>query len=100
MNSYERIVSTFAQQLEDGDHISFISGNILVVTELVSLVSCMYVYNLHGDFAEGNFFDNFSTHCYFQCHKHLCLYNLLTYIGFLKLQLQLKVMDPRQIKTS
>ena len=42
MNSYERIVSTFAQQLEDGDHISFMSGNILVVTELVSLVNCMY----------------------------------------------------------
>ena len=84
VNSYERIVSTFAQQLEDGDPISFMSGNILVVTELVSLVICMYVCNLHGDSAEGNFFDNFSTHCYFQRHKHLCLYNLLTYIGFLE----------------
>ena len=84
MNSYERIVSAFAQQLEDGDHISFTSRNILLVTELVGLVICMYVCNLHGDFAEGNFFDNFSTHCYFQRHKHLCLYNLLTYIGFLE----------------
>ena len=74
-------MSTFAQQLGDGDRVSFTTENILVVTELVSLVICMYVCNLHGDFAEGNFFDKFSTHCYFQRHKH---YNLLTYIGFLK----------------
>ena len=31
----------FSQQLDGGDHIPFMSGNILVITELVSLVNCM-----------------------------------------------------------
>ena len=49
----------FSQKLEGGDHIPFMSGNILVVTELVSLVNCMYMYDLHADFAEGFFFGQF-----------------------------------------
>ena len=40
VRSFERIVSIFAQQLEVGDRISFMTENILFVAELVSWVAC------------------------------------------------------------
>ena len=42
MRSYEEIVSMFAQQLEGGNRIPFMTENILVVTELVSLDACKH----------------------------------------------------------
>ena len=42
VRSYEEIVSMFAQQLEDGNQIPFMTENILVVTELVSLDICKH----------------------------------------------------------
>ena len=42
MRSYEEIVSMFAQQLEAGSRIPFMTENILVVTELVSVVACRH----------------------------------------------------------
>ena len=42
MRSYEEIVSMFAQQLEGGSRIPFVTENILVVAELVSVVACRH----------------------------------------------------------
>ena len=42
MRSYEEIVSMFAQQLEGENRIPFMTENILVVTERVSMVACRH----------------------------------------------------------
>ena len=42
VRSYEEIVSMFAQQLEAGSRMPFMTENILVVTELVSVVACRH----------------------------------------------------------
>ena len=42
VRSYEEIVSMFAQQLEGGNRIPFMTESILVVTELVSLGACKH----------------------------------------------------------
>ena len=46
MRSYEAIVSTFAQQLDEGDNFSVSTEKILFVAEAVSWVACGQEYNV------------------------------------------------------
>ena len=77
VRSYERIVSMFSQQLDGGDHIPFMSGNILVITELVSLVNCMCT--IYMQILLTVFLANFSGHYLLFYCLHLILSTL--YMG-------------------